>query len=109
MHRMILMAAASLSVVVGYATGSAAQTFPSDLPLAIVCYHEQKVSWVVGYLETVNADGSAVYGRGTLSATVSVDRVVELPPNRVAALDCYGKSLDQLRASGRVVEFRADQ
>ena len=64
-----------------------------DLPLAIVCYHEQKVSWVVGYLETVNADGSAVYGRGWFVGNGERHRVVDFT-NRVAALDCYQRSLD---------------
>ncbi len=109
MPRMTAMAAISISMVVGYASGCAAQTFPSDLPLAIVCYHEQKQSWVVGYLEIVNADGSAVYGRGTLTANLGVERVVEPPRNRVVALDCYGKSLEQLRATGRLVELRPGQ
>jgi hypothetical protein len=30
--------------------------------------------------------------------------VVEAPSNRPAALDCYGKTLDQLRAMGRLFE-----
>jgi hypothetical protein len=31
---------------------------------------------------------------------------VELPANRPANLDCYGKTIDQLRAMGRVSEFQ---
>ena len=85
---------------------SLAQEFPSDLPLAIICWSEKSDRWIVGLLETVNQDGSAVYGRDDLSATMSAKRVVEPPLNRQAVLDCYGKTLDELRATGRVMELR---
>ena len=46
-----------------------------------------------------------MYGRGLLTATLNAERVVEKPSDRPALLDCYGKSLDQLRAEGRVLEL----
>ena len=105
MPRLVLVATV-VSGVLASASPSAAQTFPTDLPLAIICFHEQNQGWIVGYLEVVKADGSAVYGRGQLSANLNAERVVEPPANRTAALDCYGKSLNQWRASGRLVDLQ---
>jgi hypothetical protein len=40
---------------------------------------------------------------GQHSATLNADRVLLPPSNRAIVLDCYGKSLDQLRAMGRLI------
>jgi hypothetical protein len=87
------------------ATASHAQTLPPDLPLGIVCYSQKSQTWVVGYLNTVNQNGTATY-RGQHSASVNADRVVVAPTNRAIVLDCYGKSLDELRALGRLIPLQ---
>jgi hypothetical protein len=63
---------------------------------------------VVGYLSTIKEDGSATYvgSTGQLSSTVNAKGVVEAPSNRPATIDCFGKTLDQLRAIGRLIEFQ---
>jgi hypothetical protein len=43
---------------------------------------------------------------GKLSATLSPKGVVVPPSNRPAGVDCYGKTLDDLRSNGRVMEFQ---
>jgi hypothetical protein len=43
---------------------------------------------------------------GRLSATVNAKGVVAAPTNRPVGVDCYGKTLDELRSSGRVMEFQ---
>jgi hypothetical protein len=101
-----MAAAVITSVLVMLGTGPVAQTFPADLPLAIICLNQKTSDWVVGYLETVSEDGTAIYGRGQLSATLNAQRVVEAPSNRPGVLDCFGQSVDQLRAGGRVIEFQ---
>jgi len=37
---------------------------------------------------------------------VNAKGVVEAPSNRPAVLDCFGKTLDQLRSIGRVIELK---
>jgi hypothetical protein len=56
----------------------------------------------------VNKDGNATYVTpdGRLSATVNAQGVVEKPASRTAAVDCYGKTLDELRSSHRVLDFQ---
>ena len=55
----------------------------------------------------VNANGDALYmGFGRLTATVNAKGVVVAPTNRPAALDCFGKTVDELRAMGRVMDFQ---
>ena len=78
------------------------------LPLAISCWSEKTQTWRVGYLHTVKANGVATYlaAGGRLSSTLSASGVVESPSDRPEALDCYGKTLDQLRAMGRLFEFQ---
>ena len=58
--------------------------------------------------QTIKEDGTATYmgTSGRLSATVNSKGVVEPPSNRPVQLDCFGKTLDQLRAMGRVMEFQ---
>jgi hypothetical protein len=43
---------------------------------------------------------------GRLSATVSAKGLVAAPTNRPAGVDCYGKTLDELRSSGRIMDFQ---
>jgi hypothetical protein len=91
------------------ATQTAAQTVPPpNLPAAIMCYAEPDQSWRVGYLYKVNKNGDAEYvsANGKLSATLNAKGVVEAPTNRPAGVDCYGKTLADLRSSGRVMEFK---
>lgn len=108
MLKLPLAVAAVISVLIPLATGTVAQTAPPDLPMAIFCYAQQNKSWRVGYLHEVNQNGDATYMAlsGRLSATVNAKGVVVPPTNRPAGLDCYGKSLDELRSNGRVMEFQ---
>jgi hypothetical protein len=104
----MLKLALAFGVLLALATGTVAQTFPSNLPLAVMCYAPQDQSWRVGYLYRVNAKGDAIYlaADGKIGATVNAQGVVMAPTNRPAGLDCYGKTLDELRANGRVMEFQ---
>jgi hypothetical protein len=104
----MLKLALAFGVLVALATGTVAQTFPSNLPMAITCYGPQDQSWRVGYLYRVNAKGDAIYLAvdGKIGATVNAQGVVMAPTNRPAGLDCYGKTLDELRANGRVMDFQ---
>jgi len=100
--------AAFSSVLVTLATGSAvAQKIPPELPLAIVCWNGAAQTWRAGYLDTVKEDGTVIYSSltGQLSATVNAKGVVQPPSNRLSG-DCPGKTLEQLRAMGRVIEFQ---
>jgi hypothetical protein len=94
-----------LPSMVATATG---QTSPPELPIAIMCYAKQDQSWRVGYLHRVQANGDALYmtADGKLSATLSAKGVIAPPSNRPAGVDCYGKTLDELRSNGRVMEFQ---
>ena len=96
-------------MLVALATGSVAQTVPSGLALAVVCWNQKTHNWVVGYLQTVQEDGTAIYGSGHLSAKLNAKRVVELPTDRPGTLDCFGKTLDELRATGRLIELQPTQ
>jgi hypothetical protein len=96
-------------VLAALAMGSAgAQQVPPELPLAITCWNAQTKTWLVGNLSTIKEDGTATYvgPNGRLSSTVNAKGVVEPPSNRPVAIDCYGKTVDQLRAMGRLVEFQ---
>jgi hypothetical protein len=97
----------ALGMLLALATGIVAQTAPPELPLAITCWSPSSRQWIVGYLATIKEDGTATYQGGRLSATVNAKtRVVEPPGNRPPGLDCYGKTLDEPRSSGRVMEFQ---
>jgi hypothetical protein len=102
-----LALAAVPGVLLTFATG-VAQTVPPNLPAAIICYAQADQSWRVGYLFRINKNGDATYMTpdGRLSATVNAKGVVAAPTNRPAGLDCYGKTLDELRSSGRIMEFQ---
>ena len=96
------------STLVTLATGAAAQAVPPNLPAAIMCYAQADQSWRLGYLLRVNKDGDATYitPDGRLSAIVNAKGVVAAPTNRPAGVDCYGKTLDELRSNGRVMDFQ---
>jgi hypothetical protein len=100
-----LAAATAASLLTTLATGSFAQQVPPDLPLAVICFNEQTHTWAVGYLNLVNKDGSATYVAGDLAVTVDAKGMVKPPSNRPAGGDCFGKTLKELRAAGRVMEF----
>jgi hypothetical protein len=107
MPKLPLAATAVASVLVTLATGSVAQTFPPDFPLAVICFSEQTQTWRIGYLQDVSKDGSAVYvaAAGHLRVTVNANGLVQPPSDRPPGVDCFGKTLKELRAEGRVVEF----
>jgi hypothetical protein len=90
------------------ATAAVAQTPPSNLPAAIFCYAQADQSWRIGYLYRVEKDGVATYiaPDGKLTANVSANGTIEKPKNRPAGVDCYGKTLDELRSTGRLMEFQ---
>ncbi|WP_457091797.1 hypothetical protein [Microvirga sp. P5_D2] len=102
----IVLAMLGAAALVTSTTESLAQTVPPDLPQAIMCWNNRTETWVVGYLATVKKDGTATYmpPGGQLSATVNAKRIVEPPSGRTAAVDCYGKSVDELRSMGRIIE-----
>lgn len=102
-----IFVAASITLAVTAATGAEAQV-PPDLPAAIICYAQSDQSWRVGYLYTVTKSGEAIYlsANGKLGAKVNADGVVMAPEDRPAALDCFGKSVADLRSSGRALEFQ---
>jgi hypothetical protein len=52
---------------------------------------------MVGYLQAVSEKGEATY-RGQHTANLNADRLVVSSSNRAIVLECYGKSLDQLRS-----------
>jgi hypothetical protein len=108
MPNLPLAVTAVTSMLVALATGVVAQTVPPNLPAAIICYAQADQSWRVGYLFRVNKNGDTIYTSpdGRLSATVNAKGVVAAPTNRPAGLDCYGKTLDELRSSGRIMEFQ---
>ena len=103
-----LALAAVSGALLTLATQTVAQTVPPNLPVAIMCYAESDQSWRVGYLYKVNKNGDAEYvsANGKLSATLNAKGVVEAPTNRPAGVDCYGKTLADLRTNGRVLEFQ---
>jgi hypothetical protein len=116
MPHLPLAATAVASILLSFATVSVAQTappatvaqkVPPDLPLAVICFNEQTQTWAVGYLNLINKDGSATYVSGDLAVTVNAKGVVQPPSNRPAGGDCFGKTLEELRAAGRVMEFNA--
>jgi hypothetical protein len=107
------MPAWSVAVVIApmllsFTTIVQAQTAPPNLPAAIMCYAAADQSWRIGYLYKINNDGSAIYmaPNGNLAATLDAKGVLLEPKDRPAGLDCYGKTLDELRSNGRVMELR---
>jgi hypothetical protein len=109
MPKLPLAATAVASILVTLATGSVAQTLPPNLPFAIICFNEKTQAWRIGYLDVVTQDGSATYVAGGLWATVNAEGLVQPPSNRSAGVDCFGKTLDELRTAGRVMEFKRSE
>lgn len=108
-RKLLLALTAAISMPVTFATGAVAQSAPpANLPAAIMCYAQADQSWRVGYLFRVNKDGEATYisPDGRLTTTVSAKGVVAAPTNRVAGIDCHGMTLEELRMSGRTMEFQ---
>jgi hypothetical protein len=107
--RLATCLAMSAAMLGGSVAGLSAQTVPSNLPAAILCYATADQSWRVGYLSRVNKNGEAMYvaAGGGLGATVDAKGIVVTPTNRPAGLDCFGKSLEELRASGRLMDFQS--
>ena len=105
---MAAMIAMGGSAFISLAAESVAQTVPATFPLGIICWNERTQGWAVGYLATVSRDGSATYmpPGGQLAARVNSRGIVEPPRNRPATFDCGGKSLDELRAMGRIIELQ---
>jgi hypothetical protein len=103
-----MLALTAVASMLGLATGAVAQSAPTNLPAAVMCRAQADQSWRVGYLYRVTKDGEAIYisPDGRLTTTVGANGVVGAPTNRPAGLDCYGKSLDELRSSGRTMEFQ---
>jgi len=108
MLKLPLVVTAVTSTLVALAAGAVAQTVPPNLPAAIICYAQADQSWRVGYLFRVEQNGDAIYMTpgGRLSALVNAKGVVAAPTNRPAGVDCYGKTLDELRSIGRIMEFQ---
>ena len=95
-------------VLLTLATGTVAQTSPPNVPVSVYCYAAQTKTWRVSYLNKINENGDAEYlsGDGKLGATLSAKGVVLAPTNRAAIVDCFGMTLDELRASGRIMDFQ---
>jgi hypothetical protein len=109
MLKLPLAVTAVTSVLIILATGAVAQKAPPpEVPLAIICWNERANTWRVGYLSTLKEDGTATYAAltGQLTGTMSAKGFAVPPSNRPAGLDCYGKTLEQLRTLGRVIEFQ---
>lgn len=107
MPKSVLMVTAVTAHLVTLTTGAVAQTVP-NLPAAIICYSQADQSWRVGYLSKVNKSGDALYVTADrrLTTTVNANGLVAMPTNRPAVSDCFGKTLDELRSSGRIMEFQ---
>ena len=75
----------------------------AGLPIALVCQGPGG-NTIVGYLAGYKPDGSALYrSLGNLAVTVDANGLVETSVDRAEG-DCAGKTIDELRASGRTIE-----
>jgi hypothetical protein len=94
-------------VLLTNATVTVAQTVP-NVPMAVICYAPQQKEWRTAYLYRVTENGDAMYlsPTGKLGATINAKGSVVAPTDRPTGLDCYSKTLDELRSSGRVMEFQ---
>ena len=106
MPRILRAMIPAAGVILAFAAEAAAQTNPPDFPIGLICYLQQAQSWRVVYLNSVNANGDAIYLTGRLTLTVNAKRVVGAPVDRPAVSDCIGKTLDELRSNGRVIDFQ---
>ena len=100
------LAAIVVISLVSLPAGATAQPALPNLPSAIMCYAQADQSWRVGYLSRVDKSGDALYVTADrrLSVTVNAKGIVATPTNRPPVTDCYGKTLDELRSSGRLIE-----
>jgi hypothetical protein len=57
MLKFLLALVAVPGAMLALATAAAAQTFPSNLPMAITCSNPKDQSWHIGYITGVNANG----------------------------------------------------
>jgi hypothetical protein len=107
MLKVLLALVAVPGAILALATATAAQTFPPNLPAAIICYVPQNKTWRVGYLSRVYSDGNAIFltPDGRAGATVNAKGLV-MSPDGATGVDCFGKTLDELRANGRVLDFQ---
>jgi hypothetical protein len=94
------------ALLVAQTTASIAQTLPPDIPLGIVCYSQKTQTWMVGYLNTVNDNGTATFRGGMHVANLNADRKLVPTTDRATVLDCYGKTLDELRTMGRLIPLQ---
>jgi hypothetical protein len=109
MPKFLLRLVAVSGALLTIATGTIAQTpAPPNVPIVVMCYVEQNQSWRVAYLNRIDPKGDAQYSSadGKLGATVNAKGVVLAPASRPATLDCFGKTVDELRANGRVMDFQ---
>lgn len=102
------LALVAIGSVLVMPTVTVAQTFPQDLPLGIMCWSQNAKAWVVAYIHTVKENGDAVYqGQGgRLNATLNAARVLVVPSDRPAGVDCFGKTLDELRKMSRLIPLQ---
>jgi hypothetical protein len=98
----------SVAVLAVTVTAAGAQTTPPNVPAAIICYAQADQSWRVGYLHRITKNGDAMYTSlvGNLNVTVNAKGLVLAPTNRPSGVDCYGKTLDELRTNGRIMDFQ---
>jgi hypothetical protein len=108
MPRLHFTVAAVSLMLVTLATDAIAQTVPANLPAAILCYAPPDQSWRTVYLLRVTKDGDSLYitPDGRLIVKVNAKGLIEAPTDRRGSVDCYGKTLDELRSSGRILEFQ---
>jgi hypothetical protein len=108
MPKLPFAGAAITLTLVTLATGAVAQTVPANLPAAILCYAPPDQSWRAVNLFRITKDGDTLYitPDGRLIVKVNAKGLVEAPTDRRGSVDCYGKTLDELRSSGRILEFQ---
>jgi hypothetical protein len=106
--KVCLPVTAVVSMLATFPTGAVAQTVPANLAAAIICYAPPDQSWRLAYLSKVDKNGDKIYitPDGRLTATVNAKGLMEAPRNRPGSVDCYGKTMDELRSSGRILEFQ---
>ena len=98
----------AFGVLTSPVTGAVAQTSPPNVPAAIICYNQNLKVWRVGYLSAIKENGEATYISlvDRLPVIVNAKGVLVAPSDRSPRLDCYGKTLDELRSNGRALEFQ---
>ena len=102
-----LMKVALPAIILVTACSGAGQATEDEIrkyPMAINCDRDGALRF--GYLSEIRTDGSAVYHSvdGRRAAQLNTKGVLE-PLTPMKPTGCIGKSLDELRAEGRTVEF----